>query len=52
MENYVFPTLSRPYEIAVLVAGFLIPLIAVVDGRVVDDLPLGFLYRLPTLCRE
>jgi PAS domain S-box-containing protein len=46
----MFLSLSRGSKIATLLsAGLLIGLIALVDWRVVEDVPLGFLYLLPML---
>jgi len=44
-----FPLAPRSKSASLIVAGGLVALIALIDWRVVDDVPLGFLYLLPML---
>jgi PAS domain S-box-containing protein len=45
----LLPLFSGSKKLVLLVAGSLIVIIALVDWRLVDDVPLGFLYLIPML---
>src|SRR5271154_1687833 len=48
-ESYAFTITSSSRRSVLFRAGFLIAAIALIDWRLVNDLPLGFLYLLPML---